>query len=500
MAGIDGFWEPVRSNVVDCFVQFFDYLLPRESLAVVRLVAHCLRERLAWCDADGAARAPREVVTLEELDEELDLDRKSVRTALARAVEGRYLEPVRLGSEEGGGTGFRIKLDLTRFTVEESQFDGFYPLPTHRIRVPLEFFTTVVGRETLATLKVVACIIRMTLGSVDNLGVEARPAIPQSEFVRRMDMGRRQAIEGVQTALIRGYIRRLEQGSLESGRPSTYGLFFRSQAQALGWPAERAELAVVSLGEALGKRDQEELGKRDQESGKKGSGEWEKGIRGVGKRDQGDGKKGSGDSQSDTDLIKDLDLRSERSSSANPPHHGKSASQEAAAAELYKLVRKRFPVGNPRLISEFIADRGAFVGEVLAAFDDIDPAFIRRFTRSADPRWAAFHTCCKQGMLPPVKKRAERAPSSEERSHESGEAPAGWGALAGEARIEALLTLWEKTARLYAGPPGEEARAEMARQLALSLARGETREALERFVVEDVARRRGRSIGPIFGS
>jgi hypothetical protein len=218
----------------------------------------------------------------------------------------------------------------------------------------------------------------------------------------------------------------------------------------------------------------------------------------VGKRDQERGKKGSGDSASDTDLIKDLDLRSERSSSAEYSESCKAETDEAAEADLYKSVRKRFPVGNPRLIREFIAERGAFVGEVLSAFADVDPAFIRRFTRSADPNWAAFHTCCKQGMLPPTKRRApERAPPREARAQGD---EAGWGALCGEARRAALLALWEKTARLYAGPPGEAARAEIAAELERGLARGDSREALERFVVEDVARRRGRAIGPIAGS
>src|SRR5438034_1361033 len=121
-----------------------------------------------------------------------------------------------------------------------------------------------------------------------------------------MNMGRRQAIEGVQASLIRGYIRRVEQGSLESGRPSTFGLFWRSSDQALAWPESQPEaLSVVSWNEAMGKRDQEDgkkgsggwekgirrMGKRDQEDGKKGTGGWEKGIRRMGKRDQEDGTK-----------------------------------------------------------------------------------------------------------------------------------------------------------------------------------------------------------------
>jgi hypothetical protein len=488
MAGPDGFWEPVRSNVVDCFVQFFDYVLPREPLAVVRLVAYCLRERLAWCDADGAPRAPREVIPLGELDEELDLDRKSIRSALARAVEARYLEPVR-GSD--GEAGFRLKLDLARFAVEEADFDGFYPLPTHRIRVPLEFFTTVVARETLSTIKVVACILRMTLGSVDNLGTVATPAIPQSEFVRRMAMGRRQAIEGVQTALLRGYIRRLEQGSLESGRPSTYGLYFRSSTQALDWPGERPpQASVVSLEEAMGKRDQEEVGKRDQRRGKRGSGAWEKGISGAGKGDQERGKKGSGQSPVNTDLIKDLDLRSERSSSANQSSNTSGNPAAAAAGDIFNLVRKRFPSGNPKLIAGFIAERGAFVGEVLAAFARVDPEFLKRFTRTADPAWAAFYACCRQGILPPERPQPVERPPRREAPREP----------AGATSLEALLALWEKTARLYGGgAPEEAARAEIAEELARAIDEGEPREALERRVVEDVARRRGRSIGPIAG-
>jgi hypothetical protein len=522
MAGQEGFWEPVRSNVVDCFQQFFDYVLPRESLAVVRLVAYCLRERLAWCDPDGTPRSPREVVRLSDLDEELELDRKSVRAALTRAVQAHYLDPVILPDEEGGGAGFRLRLDLQRFTLEEHDFDGFYPLPTHRIRVPLEFFTTVVSQETLSTIKVVACIIRMTLGSIDNLGrTDVSPAISQQQFVRRMNMGRRQAIQGVQSALVRGYIRRLEQGSLEMGRPSSYGLYWRRidgqpAGQALTWPETPGSLTVVPLGEALkgrvgkrdqglGKRDQEGTGKRDQVDGKKGSGGREKGIRWTGKRDQVDGKKGSGLGERN-DLLKDPDLRSGRRSAASSGDPTPLPSpQTAAAAALQSQVLERFPLGNPQLVERFIAERAGFVAEVLAALADVDPAFLKRFTRSADPAWAAFHTCCQQGFLPPKKPvitepRAHSTPSTKglERAREEDR----WGRLSLAERETELIALWRKVYAMYRGGLSDAAaehgaEAEVSARLREKLAADIGHEALEQWVFADVARRRGRSIGPI---
>jgi hypothetical protein len=550
MSGPDGFWEPVRSNVVDCFQQFFDYVLPRESLAVVRLVAHCLRERLAWCDPDGTPRSPREVVPLSELDDELELDRKSVRAALERAVAARYLDPVLLPDEEGGGPGFRLRLDLSRFTLESHEFDGFYPLPTHRIRVPLEFFTTVVSQETLATIKVVACIIRMTLGSIDNLGrSDVSPAISQQQFVRRMNMGRRQAIQGVQAALVRGYIRRLEQGSLENGRPSTYGLFWRrvnahEGGQALTWPETSPTLPVVSLDEALrsrlgkrdqvlGKKDQVPLGKRDQVPGKKGSGPWEKGIRSLGKRDQVPGKKGSG-REIDNDLLKDPDLRSGRRSAASSgdptvdpspspveqttlakaaaAHYVESTPPEETpetrpeAARLFARVRARFPLGNTHLIGQFIAARGAFVGEVLDALVTVDGAFLKRFTRSADPAWAAFHTCCQQGILPPSARsrpsarqaKGDNAPNAPNTPNTEDQAEAHWQGLSTEAKEGELVDLWRKVYAMYQGSaPDETTSGEVAAAIAERVRAGQGRAALEHWAFADVARRRGRAIGPI---
>lgn len=507
MAGEDGFWEPVRSNVVDCFAQFFDYVLPRESLSVVRLVAHCLYERLAWCGADGAPRAPREVVRLEELDEQLELDRKSVRAALACAVEMHYLEPVAVPEEQGGGTGFRLKLDLSRFTLDEDEFRGFYPFPTHRIRVPLEFFTVVVANETLATIKVVACIIRLTLGSVDNLGrTDVSPAISQQQFVRRMNMGRRQAIQGVQAALARNYIRRMQQGSLETGQPSTYGLFWRRGGQALAWPeaSEAPQIAVVSLDQALGKRDQAAPGKRDQGGGKKGSGAQEKGITDGGKGDQGNGKKGSG-ALGDTDLIKDLDLDLRSSSSHAPtPFSAQSEPVPAAAAAecegqeaelLFEAVRRRFPLGNPSLIRRHLDARGPFVGEVLAALDELDPSFLRRFTRSAHPLWAVFHTCCMQGILPPRRPASPTVAAAEPRQSRE---EARWDTLDPVQRREELLELYRKARALYTGgqPPAEEL-ALLERSLGEQIAAGASREELDRWLFAEVARRRGRAIGMI---
>ena len=494
----DGFWDPVASNVVDCFVQFFDLVLPREPLAVVRLVSHFLEERLAWSNPDGTARTPREILRLEDLARAVALDRKSILSGLRQACDARYLEPVELPPERGGGYGFRLKLDLERFTLAPDEFQGFYPVPTHRIKVPLAFFQAVVPQETLSVIKVVACIIRHTLGSVDNLGLAVVPAISQQKFVREMSMGRRQAILGVQGALARGYIRRYEQGSLASGRPSTYGLYWRRGANAVGYGAP-ATLPVVALDQVLGKEEREkgirELGKRDQEARKKGSGAWEKGIREPGKGDQEARKKGSGWAPP-TDLIKDLDqIRSSSSHAPTEVRDDSRALSEEEVFEIFQKVKSVFPNGNPQLIRRFLGVRPGYVAELIALLeaDAIDPAFVRRFTRSADPKWAVFHTLCTTGQ--PVPKRpppsapprlAARAAAKEE----------DLAALPPAAQRERLSALWRQAVGLFldAPPPEAEERA-LLDGLARALEEGQGSAEVERRLFDAIAARRGRPIG-----
>jgi hypothetical protein len=479
--------------VVDCFVQFFDLVLPREPLAVVRLMSHFLEARLAWSNGDGTPRAPREILRIEELQRQVALDRKSVVAGLRASCAARYLEPVELPRERGGGYGFRLKLDLERFTLDPGEFQGFYPVPTHRIKVPLAFFQTVVPQETLSVVKVVACIIRHTLGSIDNVGLEVGPAISQQKFVREMSMGRRQAILGVQGALARGYIRRYEQGSLASGRPSTYGLYWRQGQGALAYGGGPAALPVA-LEQALGREEREkgirEVGKRDQESGKKGSGGGEKGIGRMGKRDQDGGKKGSG-APVPTDLIKDLDLDL-RSSSSGDPEEVRTP-KPAADPDLFEAVRLVFPNGNPKLIRRFLDERPRYVGELLGllARDELDPAFVRRFTRSSDPKWAVFHTLCTTGQALP---RRPQPPAVRPRA-----APVerdDWEGLDFAAKRARLLALWRQAAGWFLERPPEEAEElPIAEVLEAALRAGAPRAELEQIAFDDVNRRRGRPLG-----
>jgi hypothetical protein len=293
-------------------------------------------------------------------------------------------------------------------------------------------------------------------------------------------MGRRQAIQGVQTALLRGYIRRLEQGSLENGRPSTYGLYWRSAQQAMGWPNPSTDFS----------------GKRDQLQGKKGSAPGEKGISSRGKRDQLQGKRGSAPNSS-LDLLEDLDQI--RSSSSPPPRTpavitvAPLGKEEAAA--LFERVKREFPLGNNALIHRFIDHRGAFVDEVLQAIMEVNPSFLRRFTKSSDPRWAAFHTCCTQGILPPRfrAKPAQEPPSESPLRQEDDE----WSRLEARERLERLVALWSQTWRVYVDtPPSEEARREIELSLSEQLAAECSRAEFEEWIFRDIARRRGRSIGP----
>lgn len=160
-------------------------------------------------------------------------------------------------------------------------------------------------------------------------------------------------------------------------------------------------------------------------------------------------------------------------------------------------MRKRFPLGNPHLVGRFLAERGSFVGEVLDALDDVDAAFVKRFTRSADPLWAVFHTCCQQGILPPRRKPTRPASRTEgceaARSDADQAEERRWQMLDADGKTAQLMRLWDQSCRLYlAELPDGDTRARITAALDLKLAEGATRADLEAWVLEDV-RRRARS-------
>lgn len=157
-------------------------------------------------------------------------------------------------------------------------------------------------------------------------------------------------------------------------------------------------------------------------------------------------------------------------------------------------MKNRFPLGNAHLVHQFVQEKGSFVAEVLDALDDVDPAFVARFTRSADALWAVFHTCCKQGILPPRRPRPREAapPPRLAASHEESR----WQSLSSDERVASLVELWRRTCHVYLGASQEPEEARV--RAALERLVGErAREALEQWVFEEVARLRGRPIGPI---
>ena len=144
------------------------------------------------------------------------------------------------------------------------------------------------------------------------------------------------------------------------------------------------------------------------------------------------------------------------------------------------------------------------MGEILDALEEVNPAFVRRFTRSADPAWAVFHTCCQQGILPP-KKRGREAPGKATApltppTEEQGRAlleREGWTRLSEEERLAQLLDFWHKAYRVHVRRPIEpDERERLSRELRGRIVDGASQETLECWLLEQVLERRGASPGP----
>ena len=78
-----------------------------------------------------------------------------------------------------------IQAEQTRFAGFQQRQDGYYPFTM----VPNQFFSEILPFEKPCVIKVVCCILRRTIGWVDQDGQRRQQQqIAYSEFAREMDM------------------------------------------------------------------------------------------------------------------------------------------------------------------------------------------------------------------------------------------------------------------------------------------------------------------------
>jgi hypothetical protein len=91
--------------------------------------------------------------------------------------------------------------------------------------VPNQFLDEIVPFEKPCVTKVVCLVLRRTLGWVDERGQRRQQEqVAYSEFAREMNMSVQAVADGVKTALEKGYLVRVKNGSIKTGEGAWYSL------------------------------------------------------------------------------------------------------------------------------------------------------------------------------------------------------------------------------------------------------------------------------------
>lgn len=213
-------FEPLTANYLYCPNQFFDVCLPNCSRGAVRIVAYILRQTLGWLDVNGNPRQQNIVVTYRDLIQKAGVSRGAIAPAIKEAVSAGFLICSQQGNAKSVGNAGQSATYVLRWTDSDvyttnlEQFTGFFAGGGNRTPIPNSFFDELVGRESLAVLKVVGTVLRHTVGYQNQFG--RRQVAPLSyQYISQyaqLSQGRVLA-QAIQTAIQSGFIECVVDGT-----------------------------------------------------------------------------------------------------------------------------------------------------------------------------------------------------------------------------------------------------------------------------------------------
>lgn len=217
--------------------QFFDVVVPHFPRGVVRIVAFLLRKTLGWCDSSGNPQEEQIEVSYSELERKAGVSRDMIRGALDEALAGRMIECAREGRprmahDAGQSALYSLRWCDAPYTTRPAEFRGFFEGEGNRTDIPNEFFDVVVPREPLSVIKVVASIIRHSIGFQAKHGKRRQQvALSYQQIQNYARFGSRSDLaKALRIAQQRQYIIRLEDGVF-----SPYGHERKAATYALRW-------------------------------------------------------------------------------------------------------------------------------------------------------------------------------------------------------------------------------------------------------------------------
>lgn len=236
-----GFAAPT-SNTTFTPNQFFDVCVPNCPRGVVRLVAFLIRQALGWCDSEGNPQHELIRVSYNELVNRAGIARSEIRKTLDAALAGGFIECVHAGQASRAyspaeSAYYQLRWDSRpEYIKDPKAFRGFFEGQGNRTDIPNQFFDHVVPTEPLSVIKVVASVIRFSIGfQARHGGRRQEVRLSYSDIQRYTHLRDRHSLaDALRRAEDRHYIFRIEQGyfDLNAGRESRPGRFTLRWADA----------------------------------------------------------------------------------------------------------------------------------------------------------------------------------------------------------------------------------------------------------------------------
>ena len=187
------------------------------SRGCVRLVGYVLYETLRWMKSDGTPNQQDIAVPLSEIVAKAKISRGAISKVKQEAIAGNFLEVVQKGIAKGRGTSGTVEIVRLHWCDGDSDsFAGFYSGRGRRTLTPHAFFTHVIPHESLSVIRVVATVIRQTIGYENQFGGRrTEQALSYAQLVLMTGMSRKHVRQAVKVAIEKNYIRatRLDRGA-----------------------------------------------------------------------------------------------------------------------------------------------------------------------------------------------------------------------------------------------------------------------------------------------
>ena len=237
-----GFAQPT-SNTTYTPNQFFDVCLRHSSRGVVRVVGYMIRKTLGWCDENGHPQAERHAVSYADF-ERAGISRAMIRLAVDEAIKGHFIRCVREPESNKAGQAavlglYELKWDERgEYLKDPARFRGFFAGDGNRTYIPNQFFDTVLPEESLAVLKVVGSVIRLSIGFANKWGHRRRNVVLSYQHIQNYSLirARKSLSQAIRHAMKANYIERVEAGFFDPDG----GKLSKAAVYAVKWLHEAA--------------------------------------------------------------------------------------------------------------------------------------------------------------------------------------------------------------------------------------------------------------------